>query len=63
MVTRIFHCDRDREQAVVLKEDVALPTGWTRIRQEGPEGGYSWVFCVRCSAYLRELLATLGLAL
>jgi len=59
MLTLIFHCDRDREQAVT-KDGSDLPPGWTRVKQDGPEGGYTWVFCQRCSAFFRELLAAFG---
>ncbi len=61
MMTRIFHCDRCRDQAVLSTEELELPTGWTRVRQEGPEGGYTFVFCPRCGGYFREVLVTFGL--
>lgn len=63
MLTKIFHCDRDREQAALVapSTDTQLPEGWTRVRIEHPEGGYVFVFCPRCAGYLDEILQAFGL--
>ena len=63
MLTKIFHCDRDNELASVVapKTDDQIPEGWSRLKVELPEGGYTFVFCPRCSGYLDEVLQAFGL--
>lgn len=63
MLTKVFHCDRDREQAVVVapKSDEQLPEGWARVLIGYPEGGYTFVFCPRCSTFLDEVLVAFGM--
>lgn len=66
MITRIFHCDRDRELATVIAETEILPRGWRRIHvveSAGGEGGYVWYFCPRCCAALDALLVSFDVRL
>jgi len=63
MLTKIFHCDRDKTMASLIapKADDQLPDGWARLRLALPEGGYDLVFCERCTGFLDETLQAFGM--
>ncbi len=60
MLTRIFHCDRCKEQGILREVALSLPSKWTRLHLEGPPGGYQYLLCPRCSTFLDELLMSFG---
>ncbi len=63
MLTKVFHCDRGHEQAIVVapKTDEQMPEGWTRVNIEMTEGGYVFVFCPQCSRFFDEVLIAFGM--